>query len=90
MVAQGQKHDIASYDHIIMSYHGLPERHVDKVYNDAGDLVDHCETVLDETNKFCYKATAFETSRLVAEKLGLNEDDYLWRSISPSKQMAAV
>ena len=27
-------------------------------------------------NKFCYKATAFETSRLIAEKLGLDEDDY--------------
>ena len=78
MVAQGQKHDISSYDHIIMSYHGLPERHVDKVYYNAGDLcADHsCETVLDETNKFCYKATAFETSRLIAEKLGLDEDDY--------------
>lgn len=78
LVEQAQKFDIASYDHIIMSYHGLPERHVDKVYPAADDLCgDHqCETVLDETNKYCYKATSFETSRLLAQKLGLAEDQY--------------
>ena len=56
MVAQGQKHDIASYDHIIMSYHGLPERHVDKVYNDAGDLcADH------SARSFSMRPTSFVT-----------------------------
>ena len=78
LVEQAQKHDVASYDHIIMSYHGLPERHVDKVYRGKTDLcVQHsCESVLDATNKYCYKATAFETSRLIAEKMGITEDDY--------------
>ncbi|MEE2755470.1 MAG: ferrochelatase [Myxococcota bacterium] len=78
LVEQAQKHDLDSYDHIIMSYHGLPDRHVDKVYLDKADLCaqHNCETVLDDTNKFCYKATAFETSRLIAEKMGLDDDDY--------------
>ena len=77
MVAQGQKHDISSYDHIIMSYHGLPERHVDKVYYNAGDL---CVTT--PARPFSMRPTSFVTKppplrpRLVAEKLGLNEDDY--------------
>lgn len=78
LVEQAKKHDIDSYDHVIMSYHGLPERHVDKVYEAKTDLcADHkCETVLDDTNKYCYKATSFETSRLIAAKLGLKAEDY--------------
>ena len=32
--------DISSYDHIIFSYHGLPERHVDKVYTDGKPCAD--------------------------------------------------
>ena len=75
---QARKHDPSSFDHIVMSYHGLPERHVDKVYDGPTDLcADHsCETVIDSDNKFCYKASSFETSRLIAEELGLAEKDY--------------
>ena len=78
LVGQALKHDLTSYDHIIMSYHGLPERQVDKVYDGETDLCAHhnCETVLDTDTKFCYKATSFETSRLIAKKLGLTEADY--------------
>lgn len=78
LVGQARKHDLSSYDHVVMSYHGLPDRHVDKVYEGKEDLCAHhnCETVLDEQTKFCYKATAYETSRLIAAKLGLTEADY--------------
>jgi ferrochelatase len=32
--------------------------------------------VLDDDNKFCYKATSFETSRKIASKLGVTQEDY--------------
>ena len=78
LVGQARKHNLDDYDHIIMSYHGLPERHVDKVYEGPTNLCadHHCETVLDTDNKYCYKATSFETSRLIAEKLGIDESQY--------------
>jgi ferrochelatase len=78
LVDQARKHDVSSYDHVLMSYHGLPDRHVDKVYEGASNLCadHHCETVVDSDNKYCYKAAAYETSRLIAAKLGLTEDDY--------------
>lgn len=78
LVQQAQKHDLSSFDHIVMSYHGLPNRHVDKVYEEKTDLCENhsCEDQVDEENKFCYKATAYETSRLIAEKLGITEKDY--------------
>ena len=61
-----------------MSYHGLPDRHVDKVYEGKDNLCSHhnCETVMDGDNKYCYKATSYETSRLIAQKLDLQEDQY--------------
>lgn len=67
---------LEDYDHIIFSYHGLPERHVDKVYPD--DLcADHpCETELNDANQFCYKATCYATTRLLAARLGLAKSRY--------------
>ncbi len=76
IVERAKEFDIASYDKIMFSYHGLPERQVDKVYEE-GLCSDHdCERGITEENKFCYKATSYETTRLIAAKLGLTEDQY--------------
>ena len=68
--------DIKSYDHVIFSYHGLPERQVDKVYFDG--LCQHrdCENDLNNENYFCYKAGSYYTTKLLVEKLGLEEGRY--------------
>ncbi len=77
ILAQAQQFDLNAYDHIIFSYHGLPVRQVDKVYDDGLPCSDHsCETEINDANKFCYKATCFATTRILAEKLGLSEDQY--------------
>ena len=76
IVERASAFDLGSYDHILFSYHGLPERHVDKVYND-GLCTDHpCETEITADNTFCYKATSYATTRLIAARLGLQESDY--------------
>ncbi len=78
LVEQAQKHDLDSFDHILMSYHGLPERQVDKVYEGGDNLcASHpCEHTMDDTNQYCYKATCYETSRIIAEKLGIDDSRY--------------
>lgn len=69
--------NLSDYDHILFSYHGLPERQVDKVYEGTDLCSDQpCESEINEENKFCYKATSFATTRLIAAKLGLNEEQY--------------
>jgi ferrochelatase len=69
-----QKHD---YDKFLFSYHGLPERQVDKVYEGTDLCGDQpCEIEVNEKNKFCYKATSYATTRLIAKELGLTEKDY--------------
>lgn len=77
IVDNAKQFDLSQYDHILFSYHGLPERQVDKVY-DGSDLCQDqpCESAINEHNKFCYKATCYATTRLIAERMGLKENQY--------------
>ncbi|MCD9015930.1 ferrochelatase [Parachryseolinea silvisoli] len=73
---RGRKYNIADYDHVLFSYHGLPERQVDKVY-DEGACKDHdCEHSITEDNQYCYKATCYATTRLLAAKLNIPAEKY--------------
>jgi protoporphyrin/coproporphyrin ferrochelatase len=75
-IERAKKYNLGEYDHILFSYHGLPERQVDKVY-DKGLCADHnCENEITEENKFCYKATCYATTRLLAERLGITPEQY--------------
>lgn len=77
IVKRAEAFDLNKYEHIMFSYHGLPDRHVDKVYLDGVKCAEHhCEEEIDETNKFCYKATCYATTRLIAKELGLDESRY--------------
>lgn len=77
VVERARQFDWRSYDHVLFSYHGLPERQVDKVYEGTDLCGDQpCETEVNELNKFCYKATSYATTRLIAQKLGIPEDRY--------------
>jgi len=76
-VENAKKYSINEYDHVLFSYHGLPERQVDKVYNDGKPCSDHnCENEITEDNKFCYKATCYATTRALAEKLNIPKEKY--------------
>ncbi|AYB31067.1 ferrochelatase [Chryseolinea soli] len=75
-VARGRQYNLADYDHILFSYHGLPERQVDKVHNDGRCANHNCEQEITEENKYCYKATCYGTTRLLVEKLNIPEGKY--------------
>lgn len=68
----------SGYDHLLFSYHGVPERHILK-----GDVTgSHCLKTENccETNSpahlFCYRHQCKKTTELVAEKLGLPKEKY--------------
>ena len=69
--------DISNYEKIIFSYHGLPDTQVDKVYNEGKCIDQNCDKEFNDINKFCYKASCYETTRLISSKLNLNEDQYV-------------
>ncbi len=68
-----RKFKLESYDHFLFSYHGLPERQVDKVYDEGLCRDKNCETTVTSENKMCYKATCFETTRRLVAELGIDE-----------------
>lgn len=74
--AQISKYNPAAFDHIIFSYHGLPFSQTDRVHPEIKTAVCNCETKLPAHGKFCYKATCYETTRLLARELGLPKSAY--------------
>ena len=76
-VEKAKKFDINSYDKIIFSYHGIPNSHVDNVYENSVCNDHDCESKITEDNKFCYKATTYETTKLIASRLNINPENYL-------------
>ena len=75
-VEKASKFDIKSYDKVVFSYHGIPNSHVDNVYPDSMCNDHDCELKISEENKFCYKATTYETTKILANRLNLQPDDY--------------
>jgi ferrochelatase len=77
IVERAKEFNLDDYEHVLFSYHGLPDRHVDKVYEGSDLCSDQpCETEINEKNKFCYKATCYATTRLIAAKLNISEENY--------------
>lgn len=73
---QGKKYNLSEFNHVVFSYHGLPDRHLEKCHPGikVGDCT--CHTAMPAHGKFCYRATCYATSRLLAKELGLKRDDY--------------
>jgi ferrochelatase len=69
--------DLDAYDHIIFSYHGLPQRQLRKADDCNHCLkVDNCCSTISKVNQFCYSAQCHATTRAIVEKLGLKEEQY--------------
>lgn len=72
--------DANEFDHLLFSYHGVPERHLYKTVRTKNHkkIVDHeyCCAPESEESKYCYRTHCFETTRLLVEKLGLQEGTY--------------
>ncbi len=65
-------------DHILFSYHGLPERHVQKSDDSGAHCLasDSCCDRITEVNRNCYRAQCYATTRALSSKLELSNDDH--------------
>jgi len=66
------------YDHILFSYHGLPESHITK-RDPAGQHClqqKNCCQQAHESHKTCYRHQVMETTRCFVDKAGLAPDKY--------------
>ena len=75
-VAKGKSYGPENYDHVMFSYHGLPERQIEKGHPELTCADCDCPKKFREDQELCYRNHCYETSRLIADKLGLKEEDY--------------
>ncbi|MFL1894334.1 ferrochelatase [Aquimarina sp. 2-A2] len=66
------------YEHLLFSYHGVPERHIRKsdVTKSHCKIDGSCCQTASAAHQFCYRHQCYETTRLVAEELQLKPDTF--------------
>jgi len=70
--------DANRHDHVLFSFHGLPERHVRKADPTGSHCLespDCCAHMVD-ANRGCYRAQCYATARGIARELGLADDGW--------------
>ena len=69
--------EMSSYDHILFSFHGLPESQLIKAdsCNHCLKVKDCCKT-LSEKNHKCYAANCYATAQAIVKKLAIQKDKY--------------
>lgn len=74
----GKKHQPETYDHVLFSFHGLPERQIIKSVYPAKEQSreESLSFEMTDSNRFSYLAQSNETARLIAEKLNISKDNY--------------
>jgi len=67
-----------TYDHVLFSFHGLPERQLIKCDHSGQHCLkkDNCCATLTDVNKFCYSAQSYDTARLIAAELNIPAEKY--------------
>lgn len=72
-----KRFNLSEYDHILFSYHGLPQRQLRKAdaFQHCLQSADCCQT-LTPTNQFCYSAQCYATTRAIAAELGIPKERY--------------
>ncbi len=73
---RGKQYHPDSYDHVLFSFHGLPERHIRKADCFGQCLKKVCCETLKEENQFCYKAQCYATAQAIARGLQIKKSDY--------------
>lgn len=70
--------DALKPDHVLFSYHGLPERHLrrsDVSGNHCLQSASCCDAIT-ERNRYCYRAQCYATTRGLASRLGLAPEQH--------------
>ena len=66
------------YDHLLFSYHGIPERHIRKsdVTKSHCKIDGSCCNTPSPAHQFCYRHQCYETTKQVVEFLGIDPNKY--------------
>lgn len=79
LIAVAKSYPVAEYEHILFSYHGLPERQIRKGakhYGSDSCRFGACCDSINDNNRFCYRANCMETTRVLVKALDLKAGSY--------------
>jgi ferrochelatase len=79
VVASAKEFNSAEYDHVLFSFHGLPERHIKKSdahYGDGKCSFGTCCETAREGNQYCYRANCVQTAIAIAARLNIKKENY--------------
>lgn len=68
--------DFAQIDHVVFSYHGLPERTIQKADTENICQFGDCCTQISDKNRLCYRAQCVATTESIIQSLGWTADRY--------------
>ena len=68
--------DYAQIDHVVFSYHGLPEQTITKADSAKVCQFGDCCQQIGDKNRLCYRAQCMATTRSIVKALGWTEDRY--------------
>ena len=78
LVASAQEHLQRGYDHLLFSFHGLPERHMRKADPTGGHCLasENCCETPSPAHATCYRAQCFKTTAAFVKQAGVPKDKY--------------
>lgn len=79
VVVTAKNFDHTAYDHVLFSFHGIPERQITKTSVEFGDgkcSFGSCCDVITDKNKYCYRANCIQTAKTLAARLNIPADRY--------------
>ena len=76
LVGSAADHLERDFDHLLFSFHGIPERHLRKTTTKACLRAEDCCAQAGDARATCYRAQCFQTVERFVEAAGLSEDRY--------------
>lgn len=71
-----KRYDYNSFDHLVFTYHGLPNRHIKKMHPETSMDKCNCVNEMPKFGNLCYKAACYQTTRLLVEQLNIPIDKH--------------
>lgn len=72
----GEHLDYAQIDHVVFSYHGLPEQNIQKADKENVCQFGDCCQQIGDKNRYCYRAQCVATTESIVKSLGWTADRY--------------
>ncbi|MES2809476.1 MAG: ferrochelatase [Bacteroidota bacterium] len=78
LAQNGKKYQPETYDHVLFSFHGLPQRQLKKCDNSGSHCLKkaRCCEIFTQKNSMCYSAQSYHTAKLIAAELNIPADKY--------------